>query len=1094
MGRLGIGVLCGVMFLLAAQGSMGRNNSALKEQFLNPPDEAKPWVYWFWMDGNVTREGITADLEAMDRVGIGGALMMGVGLRTPPGKANFNSPLWRDLYLHAAEECGRLGLKLTLHQCDGWATSGGPWIDPPRSMKQLVWTTQEIEGSSSEPIRLEQPFTKEDFYEDVALLAVPVEKEIPLEPSHVTVNGKADGSLFDGDLKTGVRGEADVLVTFDMPQDLSTVVFERNDRWNYNMKFESLAQTLIELSENGKDFEPVAEFDYNVSHKHGNRFSLTASFPQQTVKAVRIHVENKRPLLIPEISLYPEPRTHLWEVKSSLARRRDHGGESPWLDAAPRPGTVEGVDPSQTIDLSDELAGDGTLDWKVPVGYWRIIRVGMTSTGKHVAPRTNAGTGLEADKMGGEAVRYHFDSFAKGMIADHNIAEGDPIISVHVDSWESMLHTWSSRFAEEFKMRRGYAITPWLPVLTGGMIIGSAEESERFLWDVRRTMADLIAENFYGALREKCRESGVLFQSEAAGRQMFMYDPLNYAAKTDIYVGEFWMNSTTRVDCRIAASAAHTYGRPLAAAEAFTSFHGGFRNDLFDLKVTGDQAFCTGINRFIVHRYTMQPFTNAAPGLTFGPYGINFERTQTWWENGAKAWCEYVARCQALLQTGTFVADVIHYIGHDAPNYLGHRHELWNPIPAGYDYDGCNLEILKQIQVEADGMLSLPSGMRYRVLLLPNREHMVLDAAREIERLVDAGAVVIGPKPLRTPGLKNWRENDAALAQITARIWGKVLDAPIEKLLNAMAPPDFDYTAEATLNYIHRRTDDADLYFVANTDPTNGVDAVLRFRVTGRIPELWDASTGKTFKPFSYRERDGITELPVHFDPAGSWFFVFRKTTTTATPLPLGGKTVMEISGPWTVSFPPNGQAPESIELPQLASWTEHTDPGVRYFSGTATYSTQFQYSIPHTPYPILLDLGKVKNIAEVTLNGKNLSVLWKPPFKVDISDAIQEGQNQLEIKVTNLWPNRLIGDARLHPDPGLDYRLDEPGKPISEPLAPTPSWSATGPLTTIPDWVRNGGKSPVGRTSFVLWGFYGGDEPLMESGLLGPIWIETNK
>jgi hypothetical protein len=732
---------------------------------------------------------------------------------------------------------------------------------------------------------------------------------------------------------------------------------------------------------------------------------------------------------------------------------------------------------------------------------------------------------------------------------------------------------------------------------------------------------------------------------------MFMYDPLNYAAKTDVYVGEFWTMTNVRVDCKVAASAAHIYGRPLAAAEAFTSGSGGFNYDMFDVKPLGDRAFCTGINRYIVHRYCMQPFNNVEPGMTFGPYGINFERTMTWWENGAKAWCEYVTRCQSLLQTGTFVADVIHYIGHDAPNYLGHRHEIWDPVPPGYDYDGCNLEILKQLKVEQDRMLSLPSGMRYRILLLPNRGHMTLEAAREVERLVKAGATVIGPKPLRTPGLKDWREKDAELAQITSRCWARVLDEPLETVLNRLAPPDFSYDGPEgiELNYIHRRTGDADYYFVASANPAMAADAILRFRVTGKQPELWDASTGIMKKVEAWQERGGISEFPVHFDPAGSWFVVFRDDgkapgwsgqTGAAIDLPVETETLdnftlalwlksaaelelpakgalgvkpagdtyavypapghevwgktdagvgiaagrdglivlghsaryfaplfvhaadladwthvavvardgalklfvngevvgtapnpgrplhasigvqhsrrispfrgataalfqtsktldaesvralmertapadgpdgVELPGPWTVSFPPNKQAPVRIELPELISWTEHPDPGVMYFSGTATYRTRFGFDRPDAPGPLFLDLGEVKNVAEVTLNGQRLGVLWKPPFRLEVSHALVKGENALEVQVTNLWRNRLIGDEKLYPDPSLDYHPQGP------------AWSAAGPLQTIPEWVRNGGSSLVGRTTWVLWKFYGGDEPLLSSGLLGPVKI----
>ncbi|MFA6174117.1 MAG: glycosyl hydrolase [Kiritimatiellales bacterium] len=1307
-----IALCCGM--LAGAQPSKD-SPPDLEQRFAHPPAEAKPWVYWFWMNGNVTKEGITADLEAMNRIGIGGALMMGVGLGTPPGDVDFNSPLYREMYAHAAKECVRLGMKLTLHQCDGWATAGGPWITPDRSMKMLVWTTKEIAGPVSGPVKLDQPLTKENFYEEVSLLAVPLGAKTALSAPVATVDGKPAPALTDGNYAKGQKIGKQTELRFDAPRTVSTLVFQLPD---YKHGMGANTPAMIEVSADGESFRQAAMIDLGASLDGRDRESMTVSFAPETARAVRILINNPPPSEVDEIEVLAEPRVNLWEVKSGWARKREHGGETKWLDAAPTPPDIAGIDLNQIIDLSGKLSADGTLDWVPPAGRWLIVRAGMTSTAKHVAPRTNAGEGLEADKMSGEAIRFHFDSFAKGMIADNNAAKGNPVYSVHTDSWESNIHTWSSHFREEFEKRRGYSMTKWMPVLTSGLVIGSAGESDRFLWDVRRTMADLIRDNFYGEMRRMCHENGVLFQSEAAGRQMFMYDPINYNSMTDISVGEFWMPNAVRTDCKVAASVSHIYNRPIAAAESFTSGNGGFNDDPFALKVLGDQAFCTGINRYIIHRYCMQPFSNVEPGMTFGPWGINFERTQTWWENGGKAWVGYVTRCQSLLQSGRFVADVIHYIGDDAPNSLGHREDVWSPVPAGYDFDGCNLEILKQLSVDKNGNLVLPHGMSYRVLLLPDRDHMALEAVQKIEALVKDGATVIGLKPLRTPGLKDAAKNDAALREIAGRVWGKIdgktvtenrcgkgrmiYGPSLETVLAGIAPADFDYSTDkkdSTLRYIHRKTDKADFYFVASADSGSALDATVRFRVTGKAPELWDASTGRIVKPAVYRVVNGVTELPMHFDPAGSVFVVFREPSnpqalvsvscdgqslfpkekiqtleaqieTNAAdnftmalwlksdaemqipeeglnvkpggwnfavyPAPgheifgepdlgigiaagrnglvvlahgsrlfatvsayegdlsqwthvavvfrdrvpqlyVNGKPVkagkafsrpvhpsigvkskrsvvafngetagwaqragaleaaavaavmnqtrpagtkqsagvpdvvfngtaldvragapgvyqarnaagqnaaltaaepvqLDLAGPWDISFPPGKQAPAGITLPQLISWSESTDDGVKYFSGTATYRTEFDWK-PDAGETVL-NLGTVKNVAEVSLNGQPLGTLWKPPYQVDVTGVLKPGKNNLEIKVTNLWPNRLIGDEKLHPDPSLDYSRQ------------CPAWSAGGPIKTIPKWVKTGGISPVGRTTFLLWKFYGGSEPLLESGLLGPVTL----
>ncbi len=1094
----------GLFLILLSITNLAQTSVDLEQRFLNPSDEAKPWVYWFWMDGNVTKEGITADLEAMHQIGIGGTLIMGVGLATPPGNVDFNSPQWKDMISHVTKESNRLGMKMILHQCDGWATAGGPWMTPAQGIKEIVWTTKEVEGPFNDQIKLEQPKTTLGFYEDVAVVAVPAKGKPVIKPVKALIDNKNAPALIDEKPAIGVEVGKILEMQLESPQTIRTIVFHLP---KFNYRLGRKMPVIIEASEDGKYFKKVANIDLHLDLGPDINKTVSASFSATLAKYIRINTESINKTEIGEIELRTEPMVDLWEVKAGFARQREHGGETPWMNAAPYPTEKIAAElvtsKNSVINISDKLGKDGVLSWTAPVGKWKIIRIGMTATGKNVAPRTNAGEGLEADKMSGDAIRFHFDSFAKKLITEHNKDGEKPIYSVHVDSWESGHHTWSTYFRQEFEKRCGYSMIPYLPVFATGMIVGSAEESERFLWDVRRTMADLIRDNFYKVMRDKCHENGVLFQSEAAGRQMFMYDPINYNSMTDISVGEFWMPDDVRVDCRVAASISHIYNRPIAAAESFTAGDGSLRTGPFEFKALGDKAFCTGINRFIIHRYCMQPWMNVEPGMSFGPYGINFERTNTWWKNGGKAWCEYITRCASLLQAGKFVGDVIYYIGDDAPNYLGHRNDIWNPIPAGYDYDGCNLEILKQLQVADNGDLVLPHGMRYKVLLLPNREHATLASIQEIERLVKAGATAIGKKPLRVPTLTDYPKSDATLKLVTDKLWGKIdgkmvtennygkgkmiYGESIGHVLNKMLPADFDYTVSkdnVAINYIHRQTNDTDFYFVANADKGNAVDVVARFRVTGKAPELWDASTGKITLPSTYRIVNGVTEVPIHFDPAGSTFVVFRKEGNMNSSwngkliAPNPAKPLLEIAGPWIISFPSGKQAPESIKMDKLISWTDYANDGVKYFSGTATYTSTFEWKDKGSKAErIGLDLGKVKNVAELKLNGKSLGTLWKPPFSIDVTDALVQGKNELEIKITNFWPNRLIGDEKLHPDKTYTYNKGR-------------GTSGEGTVKTIPDWVKNGGKSPVGRTTFILYKFYDGTEKLLESGLLGPVQL----
>lgn len=1094
--------LIGGLFIVGCCLSCSDNrNVDIESLFLNPPKEAKPWVMWFWMNGNVTKEGITADLEAMQKAGIGGTMMMSLGWYAPEGTIDFDSPEWHDLYAHAVAESKRLGLEMILHQCDGYATAGGRWIDPSASIKDLVWRVEDVEGPRKTNVRLEQPECRLDFYEDVAVVAFPQLDPQFLVPEMVKVNGAVNNVLFDNDLTNSICGVETIDISFSQPQKIRSMLFfmNRNEYVHQAQK-----RAVIAVSEDGETYSQIAEIQFNINLNSVKNKTLHVGFPEVNAKYIRISATSLDGVSLSELSVSANPTINMWEVKATYGRVREHGGETSILDATSTifpnlPDTLL-MPTDRVVDLTDRMQPDGTLDWEIPKGKWRIIRIGMSVTGEHILPPSKGGGGLESDKMDAEVTKFHFDSFAQKIISKYKKQGNSPIIGVHVDSWEAGHHTWSSSFRQEFERRCGYSMIPYLPVLTTGVIVGSLDESERFLWDFRRTLSSLITENFFQVMRDKCHENDLLFESEASGRQIFMYNPIDYQSTADIPMGEFWMNNELRVDCRVAASVAHVYNKPFAGAEAFTSVKGNYSDALFDFKPLADKAFCSGINRFIIHSYVMQPWVNIKPGMCYGPFGSNFNRNNTWWQNGAKVWCDYITRCQALLQTGRFVGDVIYYIGDDVPNFLGHRKDVWNPIPEGYDYDGCNLEILKQLQVDKNGDLVLPHGMRYKVLLLPDREQATMESIEQVSRLVHAGAIAIGKKPIRPSSLVGYPAVDTMFQALVSEIWGDIdgvdvtehrygkgrmiYGKSLECVLHEILPVDFSYRTVSqcdTLNYIHRKTGNADIYFVASTNRDEAVDAVLRFRIAGKKPELWDPSTGTMKTCQIFREVDGLTEIPVHLAPAGSVFVVFREVGHSQIAwngdfiVPKPYDPVITLDGPWLVTFPSGSQAPDSVLMSQLSSWTEFADDGVRYFSGTATYHTNFNWdSEVANGSSIFLDLGKVKNLAVVRLNGQVYDALWKPPFVQNVSDALVVGQNSLEIEVSNLWTNRLIGDEKLHPDPEIEY---------------LPSWFLKkGSVKKIPAWVWKGEDSLVGRTTFLTHWFYDGDEPLLESGLMGPV------
>jgi hypothetical protein len=795
-------------------------------------------------------------------------------------------------------------------------------------------------------------------------------------------------------------------------------------------------------------------------------------------------------------------------VKAGWNRIREHGGETLALAA---PGGPEreadapaGVSAADVRDLTSALRPDGTLEWDVPAGEWTVYRIGLTTTGRKNAPATPAGTGLECDKLDRRGVEAHFPQYVGRLAQQFGPTARRALRVAETDSWECGLQNWTETLPAEFRTRRGYDLKPWLPLLVSGRVLGSAAESERVLWDFRRTLADLIKDNYYTPFRELCHRAGLTYCGEGSGRQQYMYDPLNYQSTHDLPMGEFWVPREFRVDNRVAASVARTYGRAVVTAEAYTGKPNLTRwtNDPFSLKALGDLAFSTGVNGFVFHRYAHQPWMHVAPGMTMGPWGTMLERTVTWWEMG-RPWLDYITRCQHLLRQGHAVTDVCHYIGEDVPNFLGHREDLWLPLPEGVDYDGCNDEILRRLTVR-DGRLVLPHGPSYTVLLLPAARTMRPASLRVVRDLVAAGATAIGRRPLRSPSFADRGAGEADLQRLADELWGPVPANPADaaaksrprvrkvgagRLVNGegatwseLAPligltPDFatgELPAGARVNYAHRRVGERDVYFVA-TDAAQAFATDVRCRVAGRRPELWDPMTGETRPLPEFSVANGVTTVPLRFEPAGSWFLVFTPEAQAQTAVARSKnfpafRAVAEIAGAWDVAFDPKWGGPARIGFPALLDWTKHADDGIRHYSGAATYRKSFAWA-GAAGSRVWLNLGDVKNLAHVRLNGRDLGIVWKPPFRVDLTAALRLGDNDLEVRVVNLWVNRLIGDERRPADV---------------------EWAGNVPKAW-PAWLTDPGqKRTSGRFTFETYRHWTADEPLLPSGLLGPVTLET--
>lgn len=1112
-----------VLLALAGWVPAQKPGDAMEEGFKNPPEAAKPRTWWHWMGGNVTAEGITLDLEWMKRVGLGGIQLFDAGLGVGQHVAKrvvFMSPEWKQLLRHAAAECDRLGLEMTMHSSAGWSLTGGPWVKPEQAMKKLVWSETRVEGPRRYTGRLPQPPSVNGpfqnlpsargfggdpkappdptYYADSAVIAyrVPAEevRMVELRPKVTTSAGSAEtGPLFDGDLTTTMAlpipeggGRAWIQLEFAQPFPARAFSLAAGGRGIPNGE--------VRASEDGVNFRTLLTLP-GAAHEGARLPVRTYAFPETMARFYRVELTSlpagrgffgpgrgvppPKQYELAEIEFHSGARVNRWQDKANFALMFEY--ESAPTPAAP-PAAV--IARSEVIDLTAKMDPEGRLDWEVPAGRWEILRLGYSLTGAKNRPAVPEGTGFEVDKLSRKHVEAYFRAYVDPVAEALGPLFGRSFRYLLMDSWEAGVQNWTEDMAGEFRRRRGYDPTPYLPVLTG-RVVESADVSDRFLWDFRRTLADLVADHHYGVFAELARGRGIRIYSEAAGISLpMMQDALQNKGRVDIPMGEFWtqypagnVRAQDHADLREAASGAHIYGKKLVGAESFTTGGlPGWAQPPSYLKWLGDYALANGINRIIFHTSAHQPFKDRKPGMTLGPFGQHFNRNMTWAEI-AGPFVTYLSRSMYLLQQGLFVADLCYYYGEGAPAAVPYWEAVRPQPPQGYDYDFLNTEVLLERMSVKDGRLVLPDGMSYRVLVLPETDRMTLPVLRKIRELVAAGATVVGPKPTRSPSLAGFPGVDAEVRALANEVWGdtdgrsrtrhaygkgQVVwgQRPEEVLAGLGVPRDFEYTRpkmETLLLAIHRRAGDTDIYFVSNQrERTEEVEA--RFRVGGKAAELWHPDTG-VIEPAEYVIDQGRTTVPLRLDPFGSVFVVFRQPAAAASRrLPRTVSTPLgTVAGTWDVSFPPNWGAPAKIRLERLASWTEHSDAGVKYFSGTATYSKDV--TAPRAWFRpgarLVLDLGQVKELAEVVLNGKPLGVLWKPPYQVDVTGALRPGVNRLEIRITNLWPNRIIGDQLLPEEKRYTF-------------------------TTAQTF---GSRMGSGFTK---------DSPLLESGLLGPVTVSA--
>lgn len=1052
-----------VFTIIAAQVPQ---TDALLEGFIDPPDLAKPRVWWHWMNGNITKEGIRKDLEWMHRVGIGGFQNFDGNMMTPRlvGKPlEYMTPEWKDAFNFATRMADSLNLDMAIASSPGWSLSGGPWVTPDRAMKKYTWSETRVEGNKPFSGILPKPYATAgafqnlgieagfsmsklppvpEFYKDAAVVAFRIPESdstmAELNPKITASNGSfsllelTDGDLTNSSILKPASDETTAWIQFefDKPETFQALSIVGSGRKvSFGLSIDTEIRTL-EVSEDGKLFRTVTEIPKRgIDH-------TTLSFVPVRGKYFRFTFSDAGNIKIAELVLYKGARVNRFEEKAGFATAVD-------LASSPTPNVSESVAKADVIDLTTKMSSDGKLDWIPPAGKWVIMRLGYSLTGHQNSPASPEATGLEIDKLSAEHVNAYF-SFYLNQFEDATSGKmgKNGLQYLLTDSWEAGVQNWTDSITEDFEEICGYDITPWLPVLAG-YVVGSAEESDRFLWDFRKTLADLVIRNHYDQLTTILDGWGMKRYSEShAGQRALIADGMDVKRTATIPMGEMWtpqsedseINTVYKLDLLESASVAHLYGQNLVAAESMTSYgYNAFGWTPANLKSTADMEFACGVNQFVIHTSVHQPFDDKKPGISLGPVGQWFTRHETWAEQ-AGVWTKYLARSSYMLQQGRFVADIAYYYGEDN-NITGLFKSRQPDIPEGYSFDFINRDALLNRLATKNGKIVTESGMAYRVLVLDeNCKFMSLPVLQKIYSLVKSGAIVIGRKPTQTPSLSDDKKE---FEKLIRKLWdgkgekstgkGKVYaEHTISDVLSKLVVlPDFsvDNQQENTkLKFVHRSLDNnVDVYWINNRKDDN-VDVIGSFRIEGRNVEIWHPETGIIEKA-SFTIKDGLTKVPLHLNSHDAAFIVFcNKTSITSfTVAPRIEKRLTFVEGSWNLDFQPDRGAPRNVIFNSLIPWNEHTDDGIKYFSGTGVYKKTLnvpaEWIKPGTE--IWLDLGNVKDLAEVVINGKSKGIVWKKPYRVNLTDDIVVGNNALEVLVTNVWINRIIGDKQ----PGISKK-----------------------------------------------------------------------
>jgi hypothetical protein len=1010
---------------------------AMETGFITAPDSIQTSVYWYWLSGNVSKTGVVKDLEAMKKVGINRAFIGDIGLNDVPyGKVKFLSDEWWDILHTALKTATRLDIKIGLFNGPGWSQSGGPWVKPGQTMRYLTSSQLMVKGPLLHNKQLVKPQVN---FQDVKVLAYPVPadyntgiSELKPQLSSMPEIDSLD-NLMDNNQATGIH--------FKQGQQLALDIKSQKP---YTVRSITINTTHQAVYLEG-DIQVKKDNTYvMVKHFIVDRRSPALNFgflpwaksviaiPATTAADFRLSFTNVSANSgITELKLSSTAMMDSY-MEKTLAKgwqTEDLTWNAYLWNSQPDEHSKYIIDPEKVVDVSKFMEADGTLKWMVPPGNWIIERTGMTPTNVVNGPATPEATGFETDKMSKQHISEHFDAYI-GQVLKRIPAEDRKTLTVVVaDSYETGSQNWTDLLISEFKKKYNYDATPFIPVLQG-KVVGSAAISDRFLWDLRRLIADDVAFNYVGGLTAVSHKNGLSTWLEPYGYFGFPAEFLQYGGQADEVAGEFWLDGRLGMfENKAASSAAHIYGKVKVSAESFTSAGAAWRMYPGSLKARGDRFFTDGINNTLLHVFIHQPEDDPKPGISAW-FGTEFNRGNTWFSD-MDIFVKYLKRCNFMLQQGQYVVDAAYFIGEDAPRING----VTDPeLPGGYSFDYINADVIKGKLSVKKGRLSLPNGISYSILVMPKLNTIRPELLTKIKELVQNGAVILGPKPDHSPSLQGYPRADKQVKLMADELWGNIngtthkinhygkglvisgMDMQ-EALKLIKVIPDFKTDQSNSVLFIHRQLNNGAVYFISN-QKNEAVTFTAQFRVAGKKPELWDAVTGVVRDLPSFYQTKATTTIPMRLAPNESAFVVFKKDGKTGDTTKLNypvAENSISITKPWNVTFDHRMGGPSNpITFNTLTDWSLSANDSVKYYSGAGYYRNTFEIANVEKGASYIIDLGAVRDIAKITVNGIEVGGVWTPPYQLDITKSLKPGENQLQIKVVNTWVNRLLGDAAL--------------------------------------------------------------------------------